>query len=174
MRTQYRDDDAEATRDAHFVEGGEPDVETQDRTMGMASASASQSGDNEPLIPVWMRESAKSFKYKWVPLPLRKAGRATAVWIKGPVPPQELRIKPFFPQIQDLPLRLLDRYLPKQRYRIGLLIAFYAAWFLAWSLMLKHNSTSGYIEGYGQPTNIWCGHSFWFVLALSSFISTLT
>ena len=27
--------------------------------------------------------------------------------------------------------------------------------------MLKHNATSGYIKGYGRPTNLWCGASFW-------------
>jgi hypothetical protein len=27
--------------------------------------------------------------------------------------------------------------------------------------MLKHHATSGFIEGYGRPSNLWCGSSFW-------------
>lgn len=164
MQTEYRDDNSQPTRDVSFSTDGETDVESQDRSQDVPNAPPSR--ERQPRVPVWMRESAKSFRYKWVPLPLRKAGRATAEWIKGPIPLRELHIRPFFPKIQEAPLRLMDRYLPKKRHRLCLLIALYATWFLAWSLMLKHNSTSGYIEGYGKPTNIWCGQSFWFVNTL--------
>ncbi|THC89559.1 hypothetical protein EYZ11_010993 [Aspergillus tanneri] len=56
-------------------------------------------------LPVWLRESSKSFRWSWVPLPLRKAGRATANWVKGPKPPHELLLKPLFPRFQALPVR---------------------------------------------------------------------
>jgi hypothetical protein len=160
MRTEYRDDEDQSTPNIPYLTDDETDVESQDRNLHIRNAS--ESSENGHSIPIWMRESAKSFKYKWVPLPLRKAGRATAEWIKGPIPPRELRISPLYPQIQEAPLRLMDRYIPKQRHRICLLIALYATWFLTWSLMLKQNSTSGYIKGYGKPSNIWCGASFWF------------
>jgi hypothetical protein len=162
MHSEYYDDEARTNRDIRPQSDDETDVESQDRHLHIRTSS--QSSENGLPIPVWMRESAKSFKYTWVPLPLRKAGRAAATWIKGPSPPRELRIQPIYPKIQEAPLRLMDRYVPKQRHRICLLIALYAAWFLTWSLMLKHNSTSGYIEGYGKPANIWCGASFWLVV----------
>jgi hypothetical protein len=164
MHTEYRDDEDQSTHNVPDLTDSETDVESQDRNLHIRNAS--ESSENGLPIPIWMRESAKSFRYKWVPLPLRKAGRATAEWVKGPIPPRELRINPLYPQIQEAPIRLMDKYLPKQRHRICLLVAFYAVWFLMWSLMLKHNSTSGYIEGYGKPTNIWCGASFWFVISL--------
>lgn len=164
MRTEYRDDEDQPTRNGPYPTDEETGVQSQDQTLHLRNAS--ESSENGLPVPIWMRESAKSFKYKWVPLPLRKAGRASVEWIKGPEPPRELRIKPFYPKIQEAPLRLMDRYIPKQRHRICLLIAFYAVWFLVWSLMLKHNSTSGFIEGYGKPANIWCGTSFWFVSPL--------
>jgi hypothetical protein len=167
MLPEYRDED-QSTRNIPDLTDEENDVESQDRSLHIRHADHSHthpnSSDNTLPLPVWMRESAKSFKYKWVPLPLRKAGRVTAAWIKGPIPPRQLRIKPFFPHIQEAPLRWMDTYLPKHRHRVCLLIAFYAIWLLTWSLMLKHNSTAGYIEGYGKPSNIWCGASFWFVI----------
>jgi hypothetical protein len=115
----------------------------------------------ESSVPVWLQESADTFKYKWIPLPLRKTGRSIATWVKGPQPPRVLKIEPIFPKVQQAPIRLLDRYLPNKKQRVLLLIALYAAWFLTWSLMLKHHSTAGFIKGYGKPVNLWCGASFW-------------
>ena len=161
MPTEYRDDGDQPIHNVSDLADEEIDNESQDGYLHIRNAS--ESPENGLPIPVWMRESAKSFRYKWVPLPLRKAGRATAEWIKGPIPPRALRVKPLYPQIQEAPIRLMNNYIPKQRHRVCLLIGFYAIWFLIWSLMLKHNSTSGHIEGYGKPSNIWCGASFWFV-----------
>src|SRR5437868_14697627 len=110
----------------------ETDAESQDHCLHLGSEPES----SNPLpLPVWMRESAKSFKYKWVPLPLRKAGRAIARWVRGPQPPRDLHISPLFPRIQEAPLRLLDWLAPKKRQRVFLLLALYACWLSTWSLM---------------------------------------
>jgi LCCL domain len=163
MGSEYRDDEEAAVRDIPYLTDDETDVEPQDRTLHIRSASESSDSQTRPTLPlpVWMRESAKSFRFRWVPLPLRKAGRATAAWIKGPVPPRELKIIPLFPHIQEAPIRFLDRYFPKKRHRIFFLLVFYASWFLTWSLILRAHSTSGFITGYGRSTNIWCGANFW-------------
>jgi hypothetical protein len=166
MHPEYHDDQDRSTRDIPDLTDEDTDVESQDQTLHIRNADH----DNNLPLPVWLRESAKSFKYRWVPLPLRKAGRATATWIKGPIPPRQLRIKPLYPHIQEAPLRFMDTYFPKHRHRVCLLIAFYATWLLTWSLMVKHNSSDGYIEGYGKPSNIWCGASFWFVSPTQHFI----
>ncbi|RMD42197.1 hypothetical protein DV735_g2918, partial [Chaetothyriales sp. CBS 134920] len=110
--------------------------------------------------PAWL-DHASSLTNRWIPPRLRKAGRVVVKWVKGPVPPRELHIDGIFPQIQEAPLRLLDRYVPKKRQRIALLVALYATWFLTWSLLVRHRATTGYIKGYGAPTNLWCGASFW-------------
>ena len=158
MTTEYRDDPEDGLREIPPLTDDEDDPEDQDQTLHVRSNSES----SQPLpLPVWLRESAKTFKFRWVPLPLRKAGRATADWIKGPIPPKELRVRPWFPMVQEAPIKLLDKYVPKRRHRLMLLALFYACWLLTWSLMLAHNSTSGYIKGYGKPSNIWCGASFW-------------
>ena len=167
MHTEYRDEEDQPPSNISVLDDEQTDVESRGGNLLIRNASGS-SEDGIP-VPVWMREPSKPFRNRWIPLPLRRAGRAAMKWIRGPIPPCELRIKPLYPQIQEAPLRLMDRYLPKQRHRIFLLIAFYAAWFLTWSLMLKHNSSSAYIAGYGKPSNIWCGASFWFVNGLILF-----
>ena len=159
MHTEYRDDGDQPTDNLPEFTDEDTDIESQDQTLHIRNASET----TENGLPVWMQESAKSWKYRWVPLPIRKAGCATVKWIEGPVPPRELHIKPIYRQFQEAPLRLMDKYVPNQRHRICLLIALYATWFLGWSLMLKRNSATAFIEGYGKPANIWCGASFWFV-----------
>lgn len=158
---KYRDDDHEQAQDSPMLTDGEDENESQGHGLHYRTGSESSEPHGRSILPVWMRESAKSFRYRWVPLPLRKAGRATADWVKGPKPPRELKINPWFPKIQEAPIKLLHKYVPNRKHRMCLLIALYAAWFLTWSLMLKHNATSGYIQGYGRPSNLWCGASFW-------------
>jgi hypothetical protein len=113
-------------------------------------------------LPVWLRESSKTFRWGWVPLPLRKVGRATAIWVKGPDPPHMLLLKPLFPRVQELPVQYLDRLLPKRKYKTLLLLLLYVAWFLPWFLVLLHSRSSGYIEGYGQPQTLSCSTNFWY------------
>jgi len=131
--------------------------------LHIRSGSDTSNEDANALpVPIWMRESSKAFKWKWVPLPLRKAGRATAEWVKGPKPPRVLRITPLFPAFQEAPIKLMDKYIPKKRHRMTLLIGTYFCWALIWSLMLRHAKSAGNIQGYGTPVSIWCGASFWY------------
>ena len=137
------------------------DVESQNGNLHVRSDSQSSETDNPLPIPVWMRESAKSFRYKWIPVPIRQGSRSILKWIKGPCPSRQLRIQPFYPKIQEAPVKLLDKFMPKRRHKIFLLILLYFCWFLTWSLMLRHNRAGGHIKGYGKPQNLWCGASFW-------------
>lgn len=160
MPFEYRDDGA-STRDSPPPDG-ENDIEAQNGNLHVTSDSPSSATSAPFPSPVWMRESAKSFKYKWVPTSVRQSARAVARWAKGPEPPRTMQIKPFYPTIQEAPIRFMERLLPKRRYRIFLLGFVCFCWFLAWSLMVRHNSTAGYIQGYGKPQNLWCGASLWF------------
>ena len=129
--------------------------------------SASPVAQADLPLPVWLRESSKSFHWRWVPLPLRKVARAVLAWSKGPDPPRIQKISPFFPSIQEAPIRLLDRFAPKRKHKAGLLIFFYFCWILTFSLVLHHSASAGEIGGYGQPSPIWCGASYWWVLTFS-------
>ncbi|KAL2862563.1 LCCL domain-containing protein [Aspergillus lucknowensis] len=113
------------------------------------------------VLPVWLRESSKSFRWKWVPLPLRKAARATADFVKGPNPPNPLLLMPLFPQVQELPKRYLDKFFPKRKHKISILLFFYLAWFVPWTILFLHSRSAGYIAGYGRPRTLSCSTSFW-------------
>ncbi|KAJ5758406.1 hypothetical protein N7520_005562 [Penicillium odoratum] len=112
-------------------------------------------------LPVWLQESSKSFRWGWVPLPVRKVGRATANWVKGPDPPHMLLLKPLFPRLQELPVQYLDRFFSKRKHKLFLLLLLYTSWFLPWFLVLLHSRSSGYIEGYGQLQTLSCSTNLW-------------
>lgn len=113
------------------------------------------------VFPVWLRESSKSFRWGWMPLPFRKAGWAVVRWVKGPVPPRTLLLKPLFPRLQELPAHYLNRLFPKRWHKIVLLLLLYVSWFLPWFLVMFHARTSGYIEGYGRPQTLSCTSTYW-------------
>lgn len=96
-----------------------------------------------------------------IPTPIKRASGAVATWVKGPQPPRIYKIKPFFPQIQEAPLRLLDRYAPKRMQRFWLLIFFYVCWVFCFSLILHKSSFASDIKGYGSPVRLGCTASFW-------------
>lgn len=171
MTNQYILDDEEALSGRTAVNsrsGDAPDINSgpSDGLLQLGSATEDEHSGLPP--PVWLAESSKNFRWGWIPLPLRKAGRslrragdATVNWLAGPQPPKELLFKPLFPRIQEMPIRLRDKLFPKRKYRITLLLTVYFVWFLTWSLVLRHSVSSGHIEGYGRPSPISCSASYW-------------
>lgn len=153
--TRYRDDP-----EIPALTDDEEDTET---TADLHVRSSSNSSDAALPVPAWLRPSGKPgrLNLRWLPKPIKKAGSAVALWTKGPQPPRELKIDPIFPSVQEAPLKLLDKYVPKQRHRACLLLGLLATWFLVWSLLLKRQAGTGEIIGYGKPNNIWCGATWW-------------
>jgi hypothetical protein len=137
------DDDDEHDSAAHIL-----DVESADQELTFR-------------MPVWLRESSSSFRWTWVPLPLRKAARATAHWIQGPDPPHDLLFQPLFPKFQELPVRFLDRYAPRKAHKATLLLLVYFLWLVPWFVTLVKSNSSGNIEGFGRPQAISCTASYW-------------
>lgn len=124
-------------------------------------SGSSDAGSSHLPMPVWLRESSKSFHWGWVPVRVRQAARAVVDWSKGPDPPQIQKITPFLPMIQEAPVEFIDKHLPMRRHKAALLGLFYFCWLLTFTLVLNHSAKSGSIKGYGKPQSIWCGASFW-------------
>ena len=129
--------------------------------MHMRSESSDDGNNKQFPLPVWLRESSKTFHWRWVPVPVRQAVRAVVAWSKGPRPPQLQKIEPFYPSIQEAPSKFIDRHFPKRTHKIALLACFYFCWLLTFILVLHHSAQAGSIKGFGKPQPIWCGASFW-------------
>ncbi|KAL8740671.1 MAG: hypothetical protein Q9190_006650 [Brigantiaea leucoxantha] len=149
---------------SHWEGEEAPEPSTGASSMQVRSRSGSDEGeDGRAPLPIWMRESSKSFRWRWVPLRIRKAARSIAMWSKGPDPPQIQKISPFFPSIQEAPARIIDKYFPKKRHKAGLFAFFYFCWVLTFSLVLHHSASAGNIKGYGKPRPVSCTASYWSV-----------
>jgi hypothetical protein len=116
---------------------------------------------HESLTPRFMQDQAAWKHWKWVPYPVRKITQTTFRWIAGPQTPRIWKIDPWFPSIQHAPLRLLDRVLPAKRHRLYLFFAYFAAWILTFALVYWRGEATSEIEGWGEPSDIGCGASYW-------------
>ena len=142
-------------------EDDHPDNPIEDPTRTHLLPMDELSDDSSPPTPRFMQDQS-SYRYlKWVPMPVRRVGKAAARWAKGPDPPQIHTIKPLFPFIQEAPIRLLDRYVPKRWHRIMLLLGFYFLWILTFALVMRESTFATEIEGWGVPGNIGCGNTYW-------------
>ncbi|KAI5281868.1 hypothetical protein KEM54_003098, partial [Ascosphaera aggregata] len=111
-------------------------------------------------LPVWMEEADKSYRWRWVPLVIRRAGRSTVKWLRGPNPPDPLILDPLFPHIQEAPIKFLNWIAPKRRYKLMLLLTVYISWLISWSTVLHYSVSSGEIPGYGKPTPVGCSANY--------------
>ncbi|KAI4271114.1 MAG: hypothetical protein L6R35_006565, partial [Caloplaca aegaea] len=154
----------EGERDApsQWERDGVPEPSTSaSSTLDVRSRASSDSGHAYGPIPVWLQESSKSFHWRWVPYQVRHFARAIVSWTRGPDPPQIQKITPFFPSIQEAPVRLITKYFPQKIHKAGLLVLVFFFWLLTFSLVLHHSASAGNIKGYGKPQPIWCGASYW-------------
>ncbi|KAI5292742.1 hypothetical protein KEM52_006103 [Ascosphaera acerosa] len=152
------DDDAAAAADP---DGVLPDVQGRVGGGPRHPVDFAHSEEAYNRRPIWLAEADKDYRWRWVPLVLRRAGRATVDWLNGPVPPDPLILNPLFPHVQEAPVKVLNWLAPKRRYKVALLVTVYAAWLVSWSTVLHHSVSSGQIPGYGKPTPIGCTASFW-------------
>ncbi|KAF1969368.1 hypothetical protein BU23DRAFT_557682 [Bimuria novae-zelandiae CBS 107.79] len=102
-----------------------------------------------------------SYMSKYIPPRIQRAWKFTKSWVEGPQPPRPWSIRPLFPTVQRAPLQLLDRYFPKRKHKVTLLIVFYVAWFLSFSLVLHRSAFTADIPGHGSPVNIRCTDRLW-------------
>ena len=156
-----RDSEADGMLDGNLEHDGGPEASAASSPRMHVRSESPGSQNGHLPAPIWLRESSKSFQWKWVPLRLRKAARATVAWCKGPDPPQMQKITPFIPVVQEAPIRLIDRFFSRALHKAGLLLLFYVSWLSTFSLVLNHSATAGYIKGYGKPSPVWCGASYW-------------
>ena len=152
-----RNDDEERGR----LLDGHPDDPIDEFTQTNLLPMDELSDDSSPPTPRFIQDQG-SYRYmKWVPVPVRKFSKAVLRWAKGPDIPQIHTIKPLFPFIQEAPIRLLDKHVPKRRHRILLLVAYYFLWVLTFALVMHGGDNATEIEGWGKPGNIGCGNTYW-------------
>lgn len=125
-------------RDRDNGDGGPEASASTSPRMHVRSASPDIENGQMPL-PVWLRESSKNYRWRWIPYRIRQMARSVVVWAKGPDPPQMQKITPFFPEAQGFLVELIRKHLPKKWHKAALLAFFYFCWILTFSLVLSRS-----------------------------------
>ena len=162
--------------------GGEAaDAQNTVRELGSSQAGASSSRlsvssaergtisqlveeDSSSSTPRFIQDEETPKRWKWIPYPIRRFATVTKNWAKGPPNPQDYKIKPLLPVVQQAPIRLLDRYLPEPRFRKWRIALFYfwlGLWLMAFALIMRRGLIASEIEGFGAPADISCGTTYW-------------
>jgi hypothetical protein len=137
-------------------------IQYADSPTDSTSDALIPSNDADTTFGTGYRNRGRRFlQGRWIPTPVVNLTRATSTWIKGPQPPRLFTIESFLPRIQQAPLRLIDRWCPKRRHKMTLLLAFYFCWLLTFSAVVHHSALSSEIEGHDQPTQISCLATYW-------------
>ncbi|ORY72086.1 uncharacterized protein BCR38DRAFT_383290 [Pseudomassariella vexata] len=133
-----------------------------DAPIDEASRQDLELEDDENIpTPRFMQDEGTWKRWKWVPYPVRKFVTAVAKWAEGPLAARDHKIEPLFPIVQEAPLVLLDRFVPKKTHRVWLFMAYVACWLLTFVFVMRQGLISSEIEGYGLPSDISCGTTYW-------------
>lgn len=116
---------------------------------------------SRPPTPRFLQDEGSWKRWKWVPYPVRRFATAVATWSKGPPIPRDHKIDPLFPAVQHAPLWLLDRFLPRRRHRIWLVMAYFAVWIVTYALVMRQGFVTAEVEGFGAAGTIGCGSTYW-------------
>lgn len=81
-------------------------------------------------------------------------------WLGGPRPSRPFRISPSFPQIENLPVRFLDRHL-EWRQKFWLLLALCLVWIVSFSAISAVSERSCRVPGYKSPLRLSCVSRPW-------------
>lgn len=146
----YHDDPNEDSDEAAALLG-----EADDGTFSIHS----ENHDN--TLPARIRSKWNYFVENRIPVPLKRASRATIKWVKGPQPPYIYTIEPIFPAVQTTPIYLVDRFFPKRRHKAAALLFLYFWWLLIFSLVLRKSASTAEVPGYGVPSTISCAARYW-------------
>jgi len=153
----------------HIRETGDEDIaptassSSASQTSGTVEEIAvrDEDSDSSPPTPRFLQDEGSWKRWKWIPYPVRRTCKVVAKWARGPANPRRYTITPLFPNIQQAPLRALDRYIPQRKHRLWLLFAYFAVWIVSYALVMRQGLKATEIGDWGAPADIGCGNTYW-------------
>ncbi|KAF4120226.1 LCCL domain [Geosmithia morbida] len=156
--TTHRDNPADSSGGSGPDRSTSPLEIVDDNLGGHDGARGSGSSISTPRF---LQEERSSRRWNWVPYSVRRTARAVNKWSWGPPNPQPYRITPFFPAVQQFPLYLVDRFLPKRKQRGWLISVYFSLWIITFTLVKRAGTISTEVPGWGTPEDIGCGTTYW-------------
>ncbi|KAL3455427.1 LCCL domain-containing protein [Aspergillus heterothallicus] len=129
-------------------------VDGRDSFDPAAPADREQS-TSEPLLP--------TSSYRPVQEPKRFTCTAAGIrdWFRGPSPPHIYRINPWLARWQTAPGRVIERYFPSKKSKVGILLAALLVWGVVFISILHASVTGQEIPGHGSPVKLSCWSRLW-------------
>lgn len=122
------------------------------------SARPDEEHSSEPLLPTSVYPGRPELKTEER---FQCTVSGIIAWAKGPPQPRKYQITPWLCRWQTAPARLVDRYCPSKRAKIGLLFSVLIAWFVIF-LSIIHKSVNGIdVPVYGKPVKLACYDRLW-------------
>ncbi|KAK7726454.1 hypothetical protein SLS63_007614 [Diaporthe eres] len=117
-------------------------------------------GRRDEHLPAQGRAFVEALKQR-IPTGVRRRSGAAVRWLRGPEPTRTWKIRPLLPRVQQVPLRLVDKLLPRLWQRAIALLVFYVCWIATFGAVMHKSSAVDEVDGQGSPILIGCGGSFW-------------
>lgn len=144
-RLSYHDEE-EAQNPEHIV----------DNERSTVSSSSLLSFDRAQNSHLHRRSrSARSSSFTLSIKKTKKYSSAVTRWIHGPDPPERHKINPILPNIQAIPLRILDNFCPSKKSKIIAWILASFVWLTAFTVIVHYSSFRD------QATILGCNSSLW-------------
>ena len=153
-------DVTEGSSSSTGAEDSHPDAPLGE-TTGPIETTLQIDEEHDSPTPRFYQDAHAWKSWKWVPYPARRVVSAVVKWSYGPPNPRPYKIKPLFPTIQEYPLRLVDRYLPKPKWRFWFMFFYLSIWLVTFVLVKRSGYVESQIDGWGEPQDIDCGVTYW-------------
>lgn len=162
MGGDNRNESVQVVSDVDSSEPSRSDSHIHHPDAPIAQAGHLDIDDNANLpTPRFMQDEGAWKRWKWVPYPARKLITKVATWSRGPAEPKDWKIKALFPAVQHAPIWLLDRCVPKTKYKAWLYMGYVVIWILTFCLVMRQGLISSEVAEYGVPSDISCGTTYW-------------
>jgi hypothetical protein len=84
-----------------------------------------------------------------------------ALWLRGPQPPRQFKIRPLCSRFQRVPIRLLDRWVAKNYKRFWVLFGFHVLWILLFVTTIYDSASRDGTGTNGLPVKLSCISRLW-------------
>lgn len=152
------------------LENGGPGYKPTATFPNLSDSSASSPIENDYLthtdipgrIPLTFPcPQAPGFLRYLLPLSFIQSCEKCVLWLKGPQPPRQFKIRPIYSRIQKVPIRVLNKWVTTDYQRFWVLLCFYVLWMLLFVTIIHGPAARDGIDTEGPPVKLSCISRLW-------------
>lgn len=95
-------------------------------------------------------------------------------WVQGPDPPVDVAFKPLFPNVQEWPSEVVERFIKTSRMKVLALVIYFLTWVVTFGIVVHYSRFADEISGQRPQEQLSCNAAFWYGPHLDTRIWNLT